>query len=736
MPVTPLKRPVAFFLSLLLSLSTAPTALRSEVPEPRTETSLPLSNLAVSEEVGKVQERFAGNSSRTIIQIQDVHAHAAAQQNIAAILERLRTVFGIETVALEGAWTSTSLPESHAIPTSREKQLLTGTLLEDDRISGPAYAAIMSPEPITLVGIENDALYEKNRSLFLAHLGRSKEIDTKLRSYEASLQESQRSTWGPELLAFAKAFGKFRETSSLGKFFPILLKTAEVRNTALSDLAQITLLRDTLALEKTFSKESLEREVQLVMREYKNTPWTLEELIRGGKIPSEKLGSYPEIKKLARLYQMRDQLSAWDLTIQIEALTGRVLEKLAEKPEENALWRRTERFYLARRILLLQATPSDMTDYNNEKLSLESELGEAGLLENLALSLDFYETVKKRDAIFFDKITSDPVLAGNVAVVTGGFHTEGLSQKFRDAGISYITITPELGGAPMNEKLYEERMKESQTAENKALPIKASPENLSPVSASAAEQTLSELRNAIAWIETRFLAAYEVLLRTKNLNKALAAFLGKQVPTSKTEQVARLTTEGRIRKDAETDTVSTVEFRLQEFMALSRSEQQENLRQLMERANHGEQKAMLVTSVSILGKMLRDARSEARIKEINARGDMLALVQDVPAAETPEALLSMQPGIRRFAVPDMDALLKKNPPFATLARQRPFVIMKNGYRSENRVVVDEDPIWLELFPVLTLNARLYENAKNPAFLALLKTLWTEALSRELAGKSV
>ena len=744
-----MKKFIFVFIFLIIPLVTAPLLLRSETAGSVADTSLSLSDVAVPEEIGKVQERFtgrlatqasladsrAGSSPRTIIQIQDVHAHAVAQQNIAAILERLRTVFGIEVAALEGAWVSTSLPKSHAIPTSREKQLLASTLLDDDLMSGPVYAAIMSPDPISLVGIEEGALYEKNRTIFLAHLSESSGIQERLREYEKTLTASQSSVWGSDLLAFGNAFGKFRETTDLGKFFPILLKTAENQGLETSDLAQITLLRETMALEKSFSKEKLEQEVKSVMREYKNTSWTLEELIRGGKIPAEKLGSYPEIKKLNQLYKMRDQLSLQDLTAQIETLTGRILGKLVKTPEESALWEKTERYYLARRILLLQATPADMSAYEDAKLSLGTELESAGLSEGLTLSLDFYETVKKRDQIFFDRIMNDPALAGNIAVVTGGFHTDGLSQKFRDAGISYITITPDLGGTSMNEKLYEKRMAEGGGRKEESEKLGLAPSSIPHPTSSAESATLSELNNAIVWIDDAFIRAKRIHAETRDYRKAEAAFMGETVLATQDERVTRLKGEGRVRKSQGTDTVSVAGFRQQEFMALPRTEQISQLRQLRERAMSGSQRSMLVSSIGVLEKMLPDAGSVARIKGIVARGDILALLQDVPVAEIPETLLSTR-GIEKFQAADMDTLLRRTPTFLNLARQRPFVIMKNGYQSEKFVVVDEDPVWLDLFPVLTLSARLYESARNPAFLALLKSLWSEALSRELAGKSV
>lgn len=720
----------AAFFCLILTLTLAPLSLRAETPAISTDTTPPLSNLAVPEEIGKVQERFKGSAPRTIIQIQDVHAHAVAQQNIAAILERLRVVFGIETAALEGAWAATSLPKSHALPTSREKQLLAGTLLEDDRISGPVYAAIMSPEPVTLIGIEDEISYERNRALFLSHLGKAGATREKLRSYSASLQELQRSAWGPELLAFGTAFGKFREASDLGKFFPVLLKTAETQGLNASDLSQIILLRDIMTLEKSFAKERLEREVKNLMREYKNTPWTLEELVRGGKIPSEKLGLYPEIKKLMQLYKLRDQISLGDLTAQIEALTGRLIGKLALSPEENALWDKTERFYLAERLLLLQASPADIKALENEKSALETELASAGLAEALALSLDFYALVQKRDEIFFNKIMTDPALAGDIAIVTGGFHTEGLSERFRAAGISYITIAPQLGGAGMNEKIYNERMAEPPYKDRGFARTPQRP-GLNGVDS----PTLSELRNAIAWIDDRFPESYEVLLQTRDVRKAEKSFLGETVVVSRPSRIAHLSREGRIAAGTRPGTVvNTSELRVSDFAAKPHAEQLQTVRGWLAQGPERREKAMLVSSVSILARILSEEKAKKLLAEAVHNGDIVALAQDVPVTEMP-AIFSSLRGINRFETADISTLIEKTPRFQRLAKKHPFAIMENGRPRGAYVVLPEKSVSLVLFRIVTLNPSLYQAAKDPAFLALLEDLLAEILSQELSGKA-
>lgn len=711
---------------MIFALAVASSPLGSETSLPDTAAALSVSNFSVPEEIGKVQERSAGTGGRMIIQIQDVHAHAVAQQNIAAVLERLRTMYGIDKIALEGAWSATSLPKSQALPTSRKKQLLASTLLDNDLISGPVYAALMSPDPVTLAGIEDETLYEKNRALFLAHLKKHRETENKLHAYGTSIQNLQKTVWGPDLLAFGTVFGKFRESSDLGNFFPLLLAAADRSGSGFSDLPQVVLLRDIMTLEKSLEKERLKAEAKKIIKKYKNRPWTLEELIRGGKIPPEEIGLYPEVKKLTRLYQLRDKVSIGDLTDQIGALTVRILEKLVRNPEEHALVEKTERFYLGKRLLLLQATPEDIQAFEKEKLSLEAEFAGAGLTNALALSVSFYATVIERDAVFFGKIMRDPMLAGNIAIVTGGFHTSGLSQEFRNAGIGYIVVTPELGGAAMNEELYNERMAEPY---KDPVFVKKQRPGLNRVE----DQTLSELRNRIN-IDDDFPPALDVLEQTNDVRKAEARFLGKTVAISQEERVRGLSSQNRLTKNAGPETVSVADFRLEEFMSMPHAAQLETVRRLRERAQRAERRSMLVSSLSVLKGMLASARSEVRVKAVTERGDLLALLQDIPATETPEALLGY--GIRRFEAPDMDALVQKTSSFLTLAHQRPFVIMKNGYRSESRVVVDEDLIWLDLFPILTLNASLYAGAKNTAFLERLKVLWAEILSQELPKKSV
>ena len=724
-----------FFFFVVFTLLLGPFPAKTFAQSAGTETLpvLPLKDLAIDEEIGKVDERFSGSAGRTIIQIQDVHAHYDAQENIAAILERLRSVFGIKKVAVEGAWTATDLPKSHAIPTSREKQLLARTLMEDDLISGPAYAALLSPSPITLVGIEDAELYEKNRALFLEHLEQAETIKTKLSLYEEGLKKLEKETWNPDLFVFGRAFGKFREASDFEKFFIVLNKTAKERFADFSDLDQIVLVNHIRALERELDKKKLKAEIKKILRKYKNTPWNIEELIRSGKIPSEEIGAYPMIAKLSELLKLKDQLSIRKLMQQVETLTGRILWALIKTKQEEALWDQSERFYLAKRILLLEATPLDLEEAEKQKEALAVELQKVWLEEEWTLALDFYDAATKREKVFYEKLVTEPELSGSLAIVTGGFHTEGLSEQLREAGISYVTITPDLGETAPDKTLYTKRMLGTPSQDRVSTKER-------PGLSGAKTQTLSELQNALAEIDERFLTAYDVLRKTKNLRKAVDAFSGAVIPVLPSEEIAYMASKGKLRPADQRKLVTTSELHIEEFMEKPRARQREIVLDWIARGPESRVNAMLVSEVSIIKNLLPEMNSPDLVRRIGKAGDLLVLLEDVPPERIPELLWAPQRTdsprrIELIRAPDLETMMQKNPRFKRFAKKHPFAIMKNDYRGGAYVVLPEHPASLILYRIVTLNPDLYRAAKNPEFLALLQGLVTEIISVQIAEKA-
>lgn len=467
---------------VFLLLSTSFTTGIAEISE-----SASLEKFAIPASLGKIESKFIGKSDRWVIHIQDVHAHLTAQQNISALLDYLQDVYSIQTVALEGGWDETTLPKSWSLPNSRGKQAVSQALLETDYITGPVYSAIFSKQPTRLVGIEEEGLYKENRELYLQFLKNRETILEKLHVLEESVRASKQNIYNPALLQFDQALVEFRNGQKADKFIPSLFETAAAKEIDLKDLSQVQLFKKALALEKSIDQKKLEAEAVRLMKIYKYLTLPFERLLKSGKIPAEKISFYPQTERYVALTKLQEEIVHRLFFEEIETAITRLKKKMLQTNEEKYLDKRSEALILARKIMTLQATPTDLKTFTSREIDITQVIQKSGLEEALQRGLSFYDKARKRDTVFFEKIQTHPHLQGSIAVVTGGFHTEGLTQHLEDAGISYVVITPDLGEGtePVNEALYFKRLSED-------LPWKT--------------QTLAELQNRV------FVSAFDAAL--------------------------------------------------------------------------------------------------------------------------------------------------------------------------------------------------------------------------------
>jgi hypothetical protein len=457
---------VVFFVVPFSSLHAAETTSAS--------APLQLSDLAIPKSLGKIDGRFVGTSKRWVIQIQDVHAHFTAQENISAIVDHLNAVYGIKTVGLEGGWLSTSFEKSWGLPNSREKQMLARALLEDFYLTGPGYAGLFSQTPIHLVGIEDAKLHEENRQTYLKHLAERDAFIEKVDAYEKKLSTEKQSVFSPELLSFDASLKEFREGKNAEKFLPLILSLAQKKAIDITQLDQIQLFSKIIDVQNSITKDKLESEAKRLMKTYKRNRLSFEDLLKSGIIPTEKLELYPEAQKYLNSMQLQDALSHHRFFNQIEQVIQLIKDKTFISEEEKSLDAKSERFVVSKKIILFQATPDDLKAFESLKEKTRAELAAEGLEPALDLGLHFFEIAFARDQIFFDKISSDPKLGGDIAIVTGGFHTDGLSSKLEQAGISYVIVTPDLGEDKTNEEIYFKRIRIGPPKEeNPAVPDEA-----------------------------------------------------------------------------------------------------------------------------------------------------------------------------------------------------------------------------------------------------------------------
>ena len=664
-----MKKAFCLLLTLCISLCLPSTYIRAE--ESSQDKALNIADFALPEELGKIDSRFAGTSERWVILIQDIHGHLTAQENISAIVDHLSQVYGIDTIGIEGGWSKTKLSKSRQVPNSRSKQQLARALIEEEYITGPFYSALFSEKPLKLIGIENKDLYLKNREIFLAQIDSREDSLKKLTAAEKKITALKKETYHPELLDFDAALSAFREGRKAEDFMPSLISTAETLGADLADLDQIQLFKEILKTEKDLNREKLAVEAKRLTAAASNPRLSFEEILRSGQTPPEQLSHYPEILKFQEILKLQDTLSHHAFFAQIETTIKRVKEKLFQNDAEKALDEKSERFSLIKKLITLQAVPEDFKKSSEQKETLLNESAEAGLSEPLERGAKFYKLAQKRDAIFFTQITKQPLLAGNIAVVAGGFHAEGLTARLERDGISYMIITPSLGqnAAPPNEELYFKRMRDG--------------------AALIPSQTLSHLANRpfTKSFDLGFVAGVNVMKATNDQREAVKTVLnfhGLVSPSSKNDFPGM-----------------TVES----FMSLTGEEQKsifEEWLKIFEKP--GTQKIILGYKTPVLGAILKTSEGFTFFKKYIAPDKKTTLGElRGDDDEYLSELLGLKQPIRISideTTDPADALLKK---FQKGAEKPLIALLDPTYKSDRLLVLPQNPASLMLARLLLEN---------------------------------
>lgn len=692
------------FPALFSALVLLPLAAVS-APDPAEK--FPIENLSLPKTLGKIEDRFQGTGSRWVIQIQDVHTHVQAQENIAAIIDHLSAVYGFEVVGLEGGWSKTSFKESWGLPSSREKQMLARGLLEEAQITGPAYAALFSQSPLKLTGIEDPALYEENRSQYLKHLSSRAGASEKIAAVEKRLSQEKASLYNTKLKKFDDALLKFQEGKKADVFFPLLLTEMNASEVTIEDLPQILLFKEAFDKERLLDKTKLEAESKRLMETFKRKRLSFEELLKSGLIPEDQLTHYPASSAYLGLLRLQDKIILRRFFSELDTAVSRLKEKLFSSDEERQMDARWNRFQIARSLLSFEATPDALDAFRASEELIRKETADAGLADELTLALDFYSLVSKRDTVFFDKLLSDSELASsNAIVVTGGFHTAGLSRHLREAGVSYLVITPELGDTPHVTDLYYKRLADTVTA---------------------SAQTLSEAQNRFftSAFDTAFVQGVLFLQREKNIPGAVKIVTDSFSGTSAVKTIS---------------SGSGKAVSWDEFKTWDRKQQSSWVRTLLGKAQENNIRLYLLADHDVLNELIGDPDGKKIWDNVREeRNNTVAVALKNPADISSE-LLGGKFKVERIQAASLEEAAA-SPKFkgrfqAALDQGLVAVILPEGspLPDTRLVALKKHPVSL-FYRLFLSNPELRALAEQDAFLDLLKDLLEEIGGTAAAGAS-
>ncbi|MCM8775778.1 MAG: hypothetical protein NC930_05455, partial [Candidatus Omnitrophica bacterium] len=458
-----------------------------------------LSSIRIPKALGEISEVFEGKSGKTVILVQDAHGVSDAQRTIRKMIDYFQKGCVLKLIALEGASAELDPQIFKSFPDKEMLMQVFETYFERGEISGTTAAAIFNDQPGRYHGIEDWSLYEQGLAYYLlasAATEESKMLE-KIAKVRDRLETQKKAVYSKPLLQIDHALEDFRKNAI--HLTDVLRRLALIRKpvpgTELAALLEQTLQEPERDRSIEWEVQRLAEKVRGLLKhsgrlrdqidfnrkfqEFQTSQISpaafavfLKDLAEGAgqnfqlRSSSKNSAEDPDYtlqisRRLSYLVgnqkRMRD-IQGSKLFRDFEAYAESVKRSLIKNSRQRDLDRFSCRLNLLEKWVRLELTRSDWKKIQSEGIQDKSEIESLNL--DLRFHTGFYSVVESREGAFLKNLTALMNRLGeNVSLlVTGGFHTEGLAEKFKEKGISYLVIHPRIHSIPEQIR-YQEHMR-------------------------------------------------------------------------------------------------------------------------------------------------------------------------------------------------------------------------------------------------------------------------------------
>jgi len=177
---------------------------------------------------------------------------------------------------------------------------------------------------------------------------------------------------------------------------------------------------------------------------------TLERFYAAASPLGFKFEDYPALSRSFGRRILSQELQIDELVLEMERLNGKILGVLAKTPEEKAGVAKYQKYLMLRKLFSLELTRGEYQQVLAQRATgnVQREKVASPALSVERCALRFYEIAEQREQAIFKnmlakmKETKQP----NAVLITGGFHSEGLSEVMKQSGMSYVRIAPRISG--------------------------------------------------------------------------------------------------------------------------------------------------------------------------------------------------------------------------------------------------------------------------------------------------
>jgi len=451
----------------------------------------PFKDFQIPSKFGTIKEVFEApntqQSQPAIIQIQDAHCNYEAQKNLAQILDYLVKENKLRLIMVEGGSGDVSLSFLRNFADKNAREEIADKYLRNGKISGEEYLDIVSDYNLELYGIEDPALYDANLDSFLNIEGYKEQGLKDTYSLKAVVEALKPHMFNWQLLQLDANKGQFeKKILSLAEYCAYLMEVAGQKGVPVDPYKQIAGFQESLSLEKTIDFKQAESQRSAFIKDLaqKLQDGAVKELIaktqdfKDKKISAQEFydylraasqdkldlkTTYPHFDAYIRYVSMGKSIDAEALIKEISDFEARIRQVLFVNNDERRLSDISGTLDTLERFLKLDLIPSEYEKMQAEpskyvtaawinfltdscrryQLALRPTSSQV-IDENFDKLDSFYRVGIDREQAFMRNIKKEISRAGEniVVVITGGFHTSGLSKLFKEDGYSYAVVTP------------------------------------------------------------------------------------------------------------------------------------------------------------------------------------------------------------------------------------------------------------------------------------------------------
>src|SRR3989338_8893669 len=223
-----------------------------------------LSRLEIPGRLGRIQEAYLKDRSRTVLLIQDAHAVPEAARSIAGLIHFFEKEYGISLVTFEGAKGRLDAAMFRSFPDKALLKKVFKQIHDRGELAGVSAAVLFGDRPGTLFeGLEDWPVYEEWYRYFQEALRQEKPLTQKIKALQAELARKKQTAYSPQALEFDRATESFY-TDKIN--LPELLKVLRRFNVP-AQSAGLQALLDEIKMSET-AQGDLSREAAVVADQY------------------------------------------------------------------------------------------------------------------------------------------------------------------------------------------------------------------------------------------------------------------------------------------------------------------------------------------------------------------------------------------------------------------------------------------------------------------------------------